>query len=218
MDVQMARKRSARRRQGAARVQEEILAAAGRAFARHGYRATTVQDIAREAGYTAPSLYAYFDGKDAIFVELASRALDRFFAPFDQPVPADLDFAGKVELLLQRQFESADRNRDTFAFAVSALAQRDRPPGVKRMMAARHGGAEGGFGPLYSRWLRRHVAKKDLAPHGADILGSVLFGIVRTAFERWIKTGSKLLVDSVPLVVDLFLHGATGAGRSTKGR
>src|SRR5260370_41410186 len=138
MDVQMARKRSAPRRQGAARVQEGILAAAGRAFARHGARPTTVQDIAREAGYTAPSLCAYFDGKDAIFVELASRALDRFFAPFHQTVPADLDFPGKVELLLQRQLGSADRNPDPLAPAVSALAPRGRPPGLNRVRRPPH--------------------------------------------------------------------------------
>jgi hypothetical protein len=119
---------------------------------------------------------------------------------------------------LQRQFESADPNRDTFAFVVAARAQGDRPACLKRMMAAQHGGAENGFGSLYSGWLQRHVAKKDLAPHGADVLGSVLFGLVRTAFERWIKAGSNRLVDSVPLVLDLFLHGAIGAARSTKGR
>lgn len=45
----------------------EILNAAQRCFARHGFAKTTLDDIARAVGMKAGSLYHYYDGKEAIF-------------------------------------------------------------------------------------------------------------------------------------------------------
>jgi len=44
----------------------QILKAAVRAFARHGYEATRVADIAREAGVAYGLVYHYFEGKEDI--------------------------------------------------------------------------------------------------------------------------------------------------------
>lgn len=46
---------------------DEILDAARRCFARHGYAKTTLDDIAQAVGIKAGSLYHYYDGKEAIF-------------------------------------------------------------------------------------------------------------------------------------------------------
>ena len=45
----------------------EILAAAKKVFARKGYHATTVADIAKAAKLSYGSIYWYFDSKDALF-------------------------------------------------------------------------------------------------------------------------------------------------------
>jgi len=45
-----------------------ILEAAIVRFGRDGYRATSVADIAREAGVSGTAAYAYFDGKEALFL------------------------------------------------------------------------------------------------------------------------------------------------------
>ena len=97
--------------------------AAARAFARGGYHVTTMQDIAREAGYTPPSLYAYFKSKEQIFVELAVLLSREFLAVFDEPMPAGLEFRDRLELLLNRLFEKADRYRDAVTvFVVARLS------------------------------------------------------------------------------------------------
>lgn len=49
---------------------DQILRAAAAAFARRGFHATTVQDIATEAGISAGLLYRYFAGKDDVVVAL----------------------------------------------------------------------------------------------------------------------------------------------------
>jgi len=53
---------------------EQILAAATRAFARNGFAATSLDDIAAEAGITRVLLYRHFDSK----TDLYQAALDRF--------------------------------------------------------------------------------------------------------------------------------------------
>jgi AcrR family transcriptional regulator len=55
-----------RQQRNIARIREDIVEAAARAFSRHGHRRVTMQDIAREAGYTAASLYTYFRSKKEI--------------------------------------------------------------------------------------------------------------------------------------------------------
>jgi AcrR family transcriptional regulator len=53
---------------------EQILAAATRAFARSGFAATSLDDIAAEAGITRVLLYRHFDSK----TDLYQAVLDRF--------------------------------------------------------------------------------------------------------------------------------------------
>jgi AcrR family transcriptional regulator len=52
---------------------EAILDAAFRCFARHGYRRTSLADIAGEAELSRPALYYYFKNKDDVFRALSQR-------------------------------------------------------------------------------------------------------------------------------------------------
>jgi AcrR family transcriptional regulator len=51
---------------------DEIMAAAKKVFARNGFHATTIADVAKEAGLAYGSVYQYFDSKDDIFQALMS--------------------------------------------------------------------------------------------------------------------------------------------------
>jgi TetR/AcrR family transcriptional regulator, repressor for uid operon len=64
---------SAGRRPGDAERRERILAAAERAFVRHGFHATTMQHVADEIGMSAGNLYRYFPSKEAIVEGLCER-------------------------------------------------------------------------------------------------------------------------------------------------
>ena len=52
---------------------EQILDGARRAFARHGYEATTVTLLEQEIGLSRGAIFNYFPDKWALFFELASR-------------------------------------------------------------------------------------------------------------------------------------------------
>lgn len=63
---------------------ERLLEAAVRLFAAKGYAATTVRDILRAAGVTAPVLYYHFGSKEGLFVALLRDGLQRVDASVQQ--------------------------------------------------------------------------------------------------------------------------------------
>jgi TetR/AcrR family transcriptional regulator, fatty acid metabolism regulator protein len=83
---------------------KQILDAAIRVFADHGYHGSRVGDIARDAGVAHGLLYHYFASKDdilrTIFVENWGALIARFRAveASDEPAPAKLEGIAKILL------------------------------------------------------------------------------------------------------------------------
>lgn len=69
--VQRSTGRTARRKARADQTRADLLTAAARVIAAHGYESATVDDIAAEAGYTKGAVYAHFGSKEALFLTLA---------------------------------------------------------------------------------------------------------------------------------------------------
>ena len=64
---------------------EQILAAATSAFARTGFAATSLEDIADEAGVTRAILYRHFESKADLYRSVLNRAKERFDAATGAP-------------------------------------------------------------------------------------------------------------------------------------
>ena len=62
-----ARRRRAVSDEDKSQRRDEIMSAAKRVFARKGFHATTIGDIAKQAGLAYGSVYWYFDSKDKLF-------------------------------------------------------------------------------------------------------------------------------------------------------
>jgi len=63
---------------------ERILDAAEALFARKGYQATSLGELAAEVGIRTPSLYNHFRNKEALYRAVLERLLDRFAAPMEE--------------------------------------------------------------------------------------------------------------------------------------
>lgn len=59
------------------RKRRQVVEAAARLFMAQGYGATSMEAIAREAGVSKATLYAYFPGKDALFAAIVGAACAR---------------------------------------------------------------------------------------------------------------------------------------------
>ncbi len=107
------------------RIQEKnratILDAALEVFSQHGFRGTTLDQIASAAGLSKPNVLYYFPSKEAIHRELLSGLMDTWLKPLqaleeaDDPVDALL---GYVERKLEM---SRDMPRESRLFAGEVL-------------------------------------------------------------------------------------------------
>ncbi len=94
-----------------------ILEAALEMFSTHGFRGTTVDQIATEAGLSKPNLLYYFPSKEAIFNELMSGLLDTWLDPLRSLDP-DGDPLQEILSYVQRKLQmSRDFPRESRLYA-----------------------------------------------------------------------------------------------------
>src|SRR3989442_11650236 len=62
------RPRRSRREERKEETRAELVAAATRVFASRGFHGASLQEIAREAGYSTGAIYWHFSGKDDLFL------------------------------------------------------------------------------------------------------------------------------------------------------
>jgi AcrR family transcriptional regulator len=69
-----------------ARTRDDLLAAATRVFARRGYRAATLEEVAAEAGLTTGAVYSNFSGKHDLFLAALEAEVARHVREADDAV------------------------------------------------------------------------------------------------------------------------------------
>lgn len=128
-DWREARRQSAR---------ESIVDAAWDLVHEEGLAALSLRDLARRAGITTPTVYAYFDSKDAIYDAMFGRAATEFVNWVTEPVEADepeqvlmlrarrfVEFCTsdvtRYQLLFQRTIPDFEPSAESYAPAVHAL-------------------------------------------------------------------------------------------------
>jgi AcrR family transcriptional regulator len=104
-----------------------ILAAAERAFVRHGFHASTMQDVAVEAGMSPGNLYRYFPSKDAIVAGLCECDQDDLAEDFASLAAAGSIIAA-IELMLRKLLVEEPRER--LLLMVEIWAESARNPAV----------------------------------------------------------------------------------------
>lgn len=121
-----------------AETRERLLAAAGRVFARRGYQAAAVDEVADEAGFSTGALYSNFDGKEDLFLAVLERQISTQVAELSEAIAErptiDERARGGAELwmaFLEREPELVMLFMEFWAFAV-------RNPHVRGRFAARY--------------------------------------------------------------------------------
>lgn len=77
---------------GRSRQEQRVVDAALRCIARWGVTKTTLDDVAREAGWSRATVYRLFPGgKDAVLETVAEVELERFFSALDERLSAASD-------------------------------------------------------------------------------------------------------------------------------
>lgn len=90
---------------------DAIIEAAAELFAAKGFRATTVRDIAEEAGILSGSLYAHIATKEDLYLEIVRRAAQDFSGAVGPLVDELGDAPAKLGRMIRAHLGVIDRSR-----------------------------------------------------------------------------------------------------------
>ncbi len=102
-----------------------ILDAAERVFARAGFHAATMQDVAAEAGMSPGNLYRYFSSKDAIIAGMAERDRSQIAEDFGSLHPKNGPLLDQLEELAAKHLIRPPREKAVICLQIWAEAARN---------------------------------------------------------------------------------------------
>jgi len=179
----------ARRLPRGQQTREQILATALRLFARKGYAAVSIEEIAQEAGVTKGAVYHWFDDKDDIGRELQhdlyeqlSTASMHAFVPGNDIVENMTRAFDTYLALLDDLDEARFFLRDAWVIpALDEAGRRDHEDAVAMMRDV----------------LARAIDRGELVAFDPDALARVLMGIYTEATLHVLRTGDRFGTEQV---------------------
>jgi AcrR family transcriptional regulator len=201
-----------RREREIARTREDIVEAASRAFVEIGVRDATMQDIAHEAGYTAASLYTYFRSKQEIIEAVMGLLTTEFLRVFEQPLPSNLTFAQRFEILLGRHLELIEKRRALMLSFHSAEAGSVPCPGDSHGQSFHQNFERRILG--LADWLRKNAKPEEIGGHDPELVARLLVGMVFGLLHGWMAQPQGGLADTAPLLLNFFFHGVSGNSKA----
>ncbi len=93
---------------------EQLLLVARRIFADRGFQATTMDDIAKEAGFTKPILYQYFESKSDLYRQIVAETAQKLLDSLAKAVASVDTPRAKIEVAFRVYFEMVIGETDAF--------------------------------------------------------------------------------------------------------
>ena len=100
---------------------QELLKAALKLFARDGVRESSIRAVAKEAGFTNPVLFKYFDGKDALALHLFERCYLRLAREATSALSEGATFRDRLGRLVARVLALLDESPEAVLFVNEEL-------------------------------------------------------------------------------------------------
>ena len=153
----------------------QILAAAGRCFARDGFRGASISDICAEAKISPGHLYHYFENKEAIVSAMTEAAISDADIQLEQLAPTD----DPITVVVSRVQSSRAKNRDATHFLVfDMLAEAGHNPAIARILREQNRALRTRFATLLRKGQEIGQVDPGLDPElAASIVISAIDGI-----------------------------------------
>lgn len=157
---------------------ELIVAAAVRAFVRHGFHAATMQQVADEAGMSAGNFYRYFPSKEALVEGICASDQRERAAAFETLVGSG-DLLATLAAMLRGHL--LDKPREKAILMVEITAEAARNPRVAAMTLAIDADVMRGLAQLVEAAKAKGEAPASLDP---EFAARVVFTLVSGLFKR----------------------------------
>lgn len=163
---------SDKRQKQAEETRAAIVAGARRLFARGGYKATTLDAIAQEAGVSVQTVYSVFGSKRAVLLAISDdmdRRVD--FGRLQAELAASPDPIEQLRLMATAQVDFFAHNADVLEPLREARRTDESLDALWREGLARHRAA---YARLVKTWATRQALRPGLEPREATDVASAL--------------------------------------------
>jgi TetR/AcrR family fatty acid metabolism transcriptional regulator len=122
----MAVHSTANRRKRAPHKRERILKAAIKVFAKNGFYATRVSEIAKAASVADGTIYLYFKNKDDVLVTIFEEGIERLLTILREVAESDEPFENRIQRIIELQLGLMEEQRDLAEVITVNLRQSSR--------------------------------------------------------------------------------------------
>lgn len=182
--------------------ESQLLSIARQLFARKGYDATSLRDIAEAAQITKAALYYYFPNKDTLYERVVIESMAALLAEVQAAVARAHTPTEKVRAFLRASAESMEQRRDQWVAGSNAFWQAGATG--RRGLALQH---RDDYEHLLRQCITDGITSGELRPVNPAIAGRLLLsGLNQMA--RWHRPGGDLRANEViDQYLDIVLMG-----------
>ena len=162
--------------------QQQILDAAASVFARRGYRAAAMDEIAREANTSKGGLYFHFPGKEAILLALLDQTSLLLRTRVEKAMAAEQDPVARAEIALHVLLRTLTRHRKLARIlAIEAI-------GAGGRLSERALAIEDEFAALVQAELDAAIVSGAIEPIDTRVAAQAWIGTLHAIVLRWLTT------------------------------
>ncbi len=197
------RKPSARRRRPSDK-RDRILRAAVKVFAKSGFHATRVSEVAKAAGVADGTIYLYFKSKEELLVSLFEDRVQKLLQFMKDELPKEPTAAARLRALVHMQLGLLEGERELAEVITVILRQSTR---LMKEFAAPHFLAYlEAIGEIIAEGQSRGEFRKDVSP---SIAARAIFGALDGITLTWAlgRAESGALARAATQLGDLLLRG-----------
>jgi TetR/AcrR family transcriptional regulator, fatty acid metabolism regulator protein len=194
---------------------ERILDAAVRVFARQGFHATRVSDVASAAGVADGTIYLYFKSKDALLVSLFESRVERLLAFLQTELPRMITASEKLERIVQVQLGLLEGERDLAEVITVILRQSTKL--MKQYAAPKFNAYLEAIAGVVAEGQAAGEIRNDVSPH---LAARAIFGALDGITMTWAlgKAESGGLVWAAGQLGEILLRGLASPSRAPNPR
>lgn len=195
---------------------DDLVRLAAEIFARKGFQATTVREIAREAGILSGSLYHHFDSKESILDEVLSAFLEDLTRRYRAAVAAGGEPREVLATMVRIGFEALEPHR-----AAITVLQNDWSY-LRSLPGDRFGYVVAAEDEIERMWVDQIKRGQAEGRFRADVDPKLAYRMIHDSIRvavRWFRPGGRAATEAlagqyVSILFDGLATGDSGGGRA----
>ncbi|MDQ0160446.1 TetR/AcrR family transcriptional regulator [Alkalibacillus salilacus] len=181
---------------------EQIKVAATSLFAEEGFRGMTIKQIAKEVGIKPPSVYAFFEGKEDLFLTIYHDLLDGHRTTVKSQLNQDISSKQQLFNILKSVIEFQNQERLKSKFLIQLMIS---PPAfLEEDIKARFKQMEDDEYEVLQEIFQRAIDSQEIDEHDSTELAIVFQGMMDGLFWQMQRYDVEIMTQRMDLLFQQF--------------